>query len=66
MIMLFNFNFNFGPRKVLSLCINSLSGGCVLEDADAVAKNVNNASTDTSMPTDCEKKVLSVRNRRQK
>ena len=36
--MLFDFNFNFGLRKLLSLCINSLSGGCVLEDADAVAK----------------------------
>ena len=56
--MLFNFNFNFGPRKVLSLRINSLSGGCVLEDADAVAKNVNNASTDTRiMPKTCEKKL---------
>ena len=56
--MLFNFNFNFGLRKLFSLRINSLSGGCVLEDADAVAKNVNNASTDTRiMPITCEKKI---------
>ena len=63
--MLFNFNSNFG------LCCHF----ALIQTLVAVSlkmlmlwqKNVNNASTDTRiMPTTCEKKVLSVRNRRQK